>query len=125
MNTFERLKTEIELQYGSIYKFCKDSGLPRSTFTRMSSNGFESVNNRTLVKIANVLALDYEELKKGNVVYKDEETLEAENVPKESYLSPVEADIINQARKLSTKAQFKVLEYIEDLSQIEKYRREL
>lgn len=122
--TFEELlKNEIETQYGSIYHFSQVTKISQSTFTKISKSGVKAVTDQTLRRIAFHLALDFDALKNSEIKfaeYTEEEKAKfsAEKLAPVSSdpLNPIEADILNHLKGLDVSGQFKVLEYIKDIT---------
>lgn len=126
MNVEELLKREIEIQYDSIYKFAKVTGISRATFTRIFNDerGIHGVSDTTLRKIALALGLSYDALINGEIKgqeYSEEQLAairkETENRPNlvlDSH-NPLEQDLLTAFRELTYHGQFKVLEYIKDI----------
>ena len=126
----EKLRREIELQYGSLYHFAQVIGVSRSVFTGLKNAGIESLSEKTVKKIARGLSFDPESLMRKEFVYVSNvplEEIEAEaEVIKQAkanrILSPLEETLLTAFQDLSVKGQFKVLDYIEDISA--KYKKD-
>lgn len=128
MGFYEILQSEIEAQYGSIYSFSQVAKVSQSTFTRINQLGIGSCSKKTVRKIALNLGLDYEALLDSRIEgktyspeeiarFNSEKIASATDVP----LNPIEEDILAQLRGLDVSGQFKVLEYIKDITP--KYER--
>lgn len=128
MDSYETLRNEIEIQYGSVYHFAEVLGVAQSNFSKMKNKGITACSPQILSKVAVGLGLDYAELREGRVVikpltpeeiirYKSEKIASATDVP----LNPIEEDILTNLRGLDVSGQFKVLEYIKDITP--KYER--
>lgn len=122
MTIEELLKNEIENQYGSIYNFCKTTGLSRSMFTRIASKGLSSASNVSLNKIAKHLGLNFEDLKNGKIVYREYTPEEIKKFEQEEIRkieidqwNPLERELVDRFRELNVNGQFKVLEYMKDI----------
>lgn len=119
MGFYEKLEDVIVLQYGSIYNFCQSANMSHSTFSRIKKNGIEACSQKFLAKISRHLFLDFDELKKGNVVELDPDSMNIAKVappPPPIKSDVVDIDILRRLQKLNVPGKLKVIEYIEDIS---------
>ncbi len=92
--------------------------MSHSTFTRIKKMGHTCCSNITLSKLAKHLFLDYEKMKKGNVVELEPEALEYAKIttpPPVPVLDPVEKSIIERLNGMNFEGKWKVLTYINDI----------
>ena len=124
MTFLDDLKTEIEIQYGSVYHFSEVSGVSRPVFSKLFSKGIGSVSSSSLVKIARGLGIDYEQLKNGAIVPYDYTRMEEEKLESDAVQTddPLITAIVREADKLDNAGKLKVFEYVRDI--LPKYGKE-
>lgn len=68
MKTEEKLKDLIKIKYGSLRKFCNETGIPQSTLSTIMVKGINNASIRTIIKICQALDISTDELAEGRVI---------------------------------------------------------
>jgi len=109
MNRSENLKAEILKKYHSVRQFAIDMQIPYSTLNSALEKGIETMSYGTVLKICEKLNLNPIDLKPL-----DESSLVARPL--------FETKLINEYLRLNNIGRKKVLDYMNDMLQIKKYK---
>ena len=70
-HTEERLKELIKMKYGSLRKFCNETGIPQSTLSSIMVRGINNASIQTVIKICQALDISTDELAEGRIIPND------------------------------------------------------
>lgn len=76
-NTEERLKELIKMKYGSLRKFCNETGIPQSTLSSIMVRGINNASIQTVIKICQALDISTDELAEGRIIPNDHKQRQA------------------------------------------------